>query len=315
MNLEYNICPICGASRNDNEEKCSSCGFVYVPIDKENSTDIAHIEQWQKEHKRKPIWTFVATGLSIVGLIISPFLYDEYSYDQTSFILTLIVSIFGLLISLCHMFIPSGNTIYLVERKDIIEAVEKEEEEKRREEKRKTRQLAKVERTNAIISKYGKPTKVYYYFNFRKGVGLRVMDDFSVFDSDNVAIFNESQHLMVGDKFFPFSSIIGYKLVDDKRVIHGEEVSVSSPKSGDALRTAFFALTNDTEWTVASAGNTRRETVTFKGDDKESHEYTLYVNIDDLSEPIVKIPIGRSADIAYELNGVMNVIVRRNQKS
>ena len=126
MKLEYNICPICGVSRNDDVEKCSSCGFVYVPIDKENSTDIAHIEQWQKKHKRKPRWTFIVAVVSVLGIIISPLLYDEYSYDQSTFIVTLVLSIAGLLFSVLFMVMPPENTGYMVNRREIIEAVEKE---------------------------------------------------------------------------------------------------------------------------------------------------------------------------------------------
>lgn len=315
MNLEYNNCPICGAVRNNNESTCPSCGFVYIPIDKENSKDISYIERWQKEHKIRPRWIFGVAGLSVVGLIISPFLYDEYSYDQTALIIALIISISALLFSILYIAMPPKSTKYMVNRREIIENAEKEALEKQRMEKIEKLKAESIERTNSIIAKYGEPTKVYYYFNFRKGVGLRINDNFHTFGSDNIAIFAKSQYMMVGDKFYPFSSIIGHRLVDNKRIIHGEQISVTSTKPSDALMTSLFAMTNDTEWTIASAGNARKETVTYKDDDREGHEFTLYINIDNISEPIIKIPIGRSVDIAQELDGLMNVIIQKNLKS
>ena len=75
-----------------------------------------------------------------------------------------------------------------------------------------------------------------------------------------------------------------------------------------------FALLNDTEWTVASGTTARKETITIQGDDVEVHDYTIFININSITNPSVKIHVGNSEEIAHELSGLINVKITQNKE-
>ncbi len=62
----------------------------------------------------------------------------------------------------------------------------------------------------------------------------------------------------------------------------------------------------------STAGKT---TITTQGDDTVQHDYTIVINVDSLSNPILRIHVGRDGVLANEIVGLMNVIINRNKKT
>ena len=64
---------------------------------------------------------------------------------------------------------------------------------------------------------------------------------------------------------------------------------------------------------VVGGATARKETTVKQENDKVIHDYTVIVNINSLSEPIVKIPLGSDGAKVNEIVGLMNVIISRNK--
>lgn len=44
------------------------------------------------------------------------------------------------------------------------------------------------------------------------------------------------------------------------------------------------------------------------------HQYTIYVNVNSLDNPTVKLLVGDNSEKAYKLAGIFNVIIERNKR-
>ena len=45
--------------------------------------------------------------------------------------------------------------------------------------------------------------------------------------------------------------------------------------------------------------------------DKTEHDYTVIINVDSISEPVIRIHTGRDGKLTNEIVGLMNVIISR----
>ena len=60
-------------------------------------------------------------------------------------------------------------------------------------------------------------------------------------------------------------------------------------------------------------GATAKQTTEYKqGENKTIHDYTVNINVNRLSEPLVKLYIGKDEDLANEIAALINAIVTRN---
>lgn len=64
---------------------------------------------------------------------------------------------------------------------------------------------------------------------------------------------------------------------------------------------------------VVGGATARKETTVKQENDKIIHDYTVIININSLSEPIVKIPLGTDGTKVNEIVGLMNVIISRKK--
>lgn len=323
MNNFYEHCPLCGNTLIDNNTVCNKCGFANLEIDINGTNDIDIIRKEQERRKMK-VWDtkllILITVLAFASIALAYFIsynsdsiYSVYysPFDSSRFVGTFILILIIFTIISCFvgiMFYQSNLKKingFINERNHIISSIKIEEEKIRKETEDRKQKEAHRNLVNITFDKYGMPDKLYHDPTSSK----EIID----FEKD-IAIFGKSNHLMAYNKFYPFSSIIGCNLSDKKRIVHGMEKSKTRTKTSDALITSAFALMNETEWTMASGLIARKETITEKGDDVEVHDYTLFVNVNNLTNPTIKIHIGNSDEIANELMGIINVIITQNKK-
>lgn len=186
---------------------------------------------------------------------------------------------------------------------------EKEREErKRRQEERKVQKQAEFEQKspiynaqkNELISKYGQPDKsiLFEELNLQK----------------EIIVFGKVNRIWLLGKDLPMSDILSCTFNDNQHTVKGSVSYETKTSTGNMAKRAIVGgvLTGGVGAVVGGA-TARKETTVKQENDKVIHDYTVIININSLSEPIVKIPLGSDGAKVNEIVGLMNVIISRNK--
>ncbi|MCQ4915674.1 hypothetical protein NE451_14355 [Bacteroides nordii] len=182
------------------------------------------------------------------------------------------------------------------------------EERKRRQEERKVQKQAEFEQKspiynaqkNELISKYGQPDKsiLFEELNLQK----------------EIIVFGKVNRIWLLGKDLPMSDILSCTFNDNQHTVKGSVSYETKTSTGNMAKRAIVGgvLTGGVGAVVGGA-TARKETTVKQENDKVIHDYTVIVNINSLSEPIVKIPLGSDGAKVNEIVGLMNVIISRNK--
>jgi hypothetical protein len=149
-----------------------------------------------------------------------------------------------------------------------------------------------------LINKYGNPTKVF------------VLEQYNI-DKEIIA-FEESKRIWICGKDFPMKSILSCTFTDDKKVVKGQITSTTKTNNKNMLKRAVVGdVLLGGAGAVIGGTSASKSTVTTQNDDKVYHDYTVIINVDSLSEPIIRVYIGSDGKTVNEIVGLMNVIINR----
>ena len=127
-------------------------------------------------------------------------------------------------------------------------------------------------------------------------------------------IFEDSQMIVLYGDEYKFSDILGFSLVDDAT---SETITTST---GDAKtstgsmigRAVVGGVLTGGLGAVAGAATAKKNIVTnATSQTTTTHKYTMYVNVNSLSNPTVTIRIGDDSQKAHKLANLFNVIMAR----
>lgn len=149
-----------------------------------------------------------------------------------------------------------------------------------------------------LINKYGNPKKAFVLgkYNLNK----------------EIIAFEESNRIWICGNDYPMKSILSCTFTDDKKVIKGEITSTTKTNTGNMVKRAVVGdvLLGDAG-AIIGGSTASKTTITAQGQDKIIHNYTIIINVDSLSEPTIKIPMGTDENTVNEIVGLMNVIINR----
>lgn len=153
-----------------------------------------------------------------------------------------------------------------------------------------------------LIDKYGEPTKT---------ICLKASDL-----EQEIIAFEASKRIWICGKDFSMNDIIGCSLEDNHKVIKGEVTSTTQTKNGNMVKRAVVGnILLGGAGAIIGGSTAGKTTITTQGDDTVQHDYTIVINVDSLSNPILRIHVGRDEVLANEIVGLMNVIINRNKKT
>lgn len=170
--------------------------------------------------------------------------------------------------------------------------------------KKKAEKEAKIPIYNAsrndLISKYGEPDKAFVFeeLNLQK----------------EIIVFGKVNRIWLLGKDLPMSDILSCTFNDNQRIEKGDVSYETKTSTGNMAKRAIVGgvLTGGVGAVVGGA-TARKETTVKQENDKVIHDYTVIININSLSEPIVKIPLGADGAKVNEIVGLMNVIISRKK--
>lgn len=188
---------------------------------------------------------------------------------------------------------------------------QKTKERKEREEKRqleKVRKQAEIERLTPIynaekgklIEKYGEPDKTI------------VLEELNL--SKEIIAFGKVNRIWPLGKDLPMRDIISCTFNDNQHIEKGKVSYETKTNTGNMAKRAVVGgvLLGGTGAVIGGA-TANKNTVVNQENDKIIHDYTVIININSLSDPIVRIPLGKDGTKVNEIVGLMNVIINRRK--
>lgn len=157
------------------------------------------------------------------------------------------------------------------------------------------------ESRNELFDKYGAPTKVFVLaqYNLEK----------------EIIVFEEAKRIWILGKDLPMRSILSCTFTDDKTIVKGEISSTTKTNSGNMVKRAVVGdVLLGGAGAIIGGTTAKKSTIITQEDDKIYHNYTVVINIDSISEPIINVPIGKSGNLVNEIVGLMNVIINRKYR-
>lgn len=143
--------------------------------------------------------------------------------------------------------------------------------------------------------------------------------------SDHIYFFEQGAVMVLCDEPIPFEKIIGFSLNDDTKTLMKNETasytSTTSTSNSNMLKRAVVGgVLMGGVGALAGATTARKETISTPSLGQTTttieykHKYSLYINIDSISNPTRVIELGEDIQKAQNLANVLNVIIKRNKK-
>lgn len=133
----------------------------------------------------------------------------------------------------------------------------------------------------------------------------------------SVLVFEEPKIIVINAKEYKFSDILGYSLEDNatnETVTYSEGGAKTS--TGNMLgRAAVGGLLTGGLGAVAGAATAKKNISTDSVSTTQTkHNYIMYVNVNNLQDPVLTLRIGDMSGKAQKLASILNIIIERNKQ-
>lgn len=173
------------------------------------------------------------------------------------------------------------------------------EKARKQAEKEKQEQIYNSEKEK-LIEKYGEPDKTI------------VVEELNL--SKEIIAFGKVNRIWLLGKDLPMGDIISCTFNDNQRIEKGKVSYETKTSTGNMAKRAVVGgvLLGGTGAVIGGA-TAKKNTVVSQENDKLIHDYTVIININSLSDPIIRIPLGKDGAKVNEIVGLMNVIINRRK--
>lgn len=194
----------------------------------------------------------------------------------------------------------------------VVISFNQESERKRlKQEKEKERkiELAKQKEINRQEYEKWKSELVEKYGQIDKEIML------SEDNKDNVILaFSKVSRIWLIGNDLPMSSILSCNLSDNSKTIKGKSTIQTKTNTGNmAKRAVVGGVLLGGAGALAGGVTAKKDGTIIHEDDKIVHDYTILVNIDSLSTPVIRLQCGTNRTLANDIVGLLNVIINRNK--
>ena len=153
---------------------------------------------------------------------------------------------------------------------------------------------------NELITKYGEPDKTIILENFNL--------------SKEIIVFGKTNRIWILGRDLSMNDILHCSLSDNSKVIEGKINYETNTDGGNMIKRAVIGNIILGGTGAIIGGNTaKKTTIATQEKNKIYHNYTAIININSLSDPILKINIKDDDEKATEIIGLINVIISRNK--
>lgn len=191
-------------------------------------------------------------------------------------------------------------------------SISKKENKAKQEERERFQQLALAEKErlskayeiqkNAFIDQHGIPDSTIY------------LKDYDI--NEEINVYESQKKIFIRGIEFGFKDIISCTFTDNPTTIKGKISSVSESKTdnGNAFGRAIVggAIAGSTGAIIGGATAKRQTQTEYRQEsDKTCHDYTVIINVNSITNPVIRINTGENGRLTNEIVGLMNVIISR----
>lgn len=188
--------------------------------------------------------------------------------------------------------------IIIIRMSDAQEAKRKEQKRLKREQKRKEQTEAYNNQKNQFLEVNGTPDKT---------IIIKELDI-----NSEIIVYENSNRVFIMGKEYSFKDIISCTFSDTPRVIKGKVTAITKNKNGNVIGRAIVGdLVAGSAGAIIGGTTAKKHTEFIQGDDRTIHDYTVIINMNSISEPIIRIHTGDNGTLTNEIVGLMNVIITR----
>lgn len=130
--------------------------------------------------------------------------------------------------------------------------------------------------------------------------------------NSEIHVYEEREKVFILGKEYSFSDILSCELNDDSRVIQGKVASETKSNNKNVIGRALVgAVVAGPAGAIIGGATAKKHTEHIQGKSFTFHDYSVLINVNSISEPIIRINTGRRKELANEIVGLMNVIISR----
>lgn len=130
-----------------------------------------------------------------------------------------------------------------------------------------------------------------------------------------IIVFEPRSRVLIMGRMYDFKDIIGVSLSDDQRIVHGQTVSSTKTSTGSMIGRAVVGdLVAGPVGSIIGGSTASKNTTVTQGDDSVAHDYTILINVNSISNPVIRINTWNDDELTNRILGLFNVIVERNKR-
>lgn len=131
--------------------------------------------------------------------------------------------------------------------------------------------------------------------------------------NSEINVYEKDKEIYILGKKYSFKEIMSCQLSDNSRVVKGNITAITESKTGSMIGRAVVGdLVAGPAGAIIGGTTGKKQTEIKQEDDVTVHDYTVYVNVDSISNPVETINVGNNANLANEILGLFNIIISRN---
>lgn len=130
-----------------------------------------------------------------------------------------------------------------------------------------------------------------------------------------IIVFEPRSRVLIMGRMYDFKDIIGVSLSDDQRIVHGQTFSSTKTSTGSMIGRAVVGdLVAGPVGSIIGGSTASKNTTVTQGDDSVAHDYTILINVNSISNPVIRINTWNDDELTNRILGLFNVIVERNKR-
>lgn len=131
--------------------------------------------------------------------------------------------------------------------------------------------------------------------------------------NSEINVYEKDKEIYILGKKYSFKDIMSCQLSDNSRVVKGNITAITESKTGSMIGRAVVGdLVAGPAGAIIGGTTGKKQTEIKQEDDVTVHDYTVYVNVDSISNPVETINVGNNGNLANEILGLFNIIISRN---